>query len=995
MTVPIRFEEYRSPHAGSVADMWRDSREGWPPGFLGSSVFTAESVDAEERASGRLFTVLALQGERVVGFCRTTPWGGEPEAAYVGLLSVVPDLHGKKIGRDLLLDAVSRSAGMGYRRIDLNTWPANMKAMPLYKKTGFFWVPDTQVYMQNYMPYLMRRPEVMEFLDGDDWYGCLERCLSLEPDEERTASGREVFTYILRRNGQVLRAEFDRRGRILSGLHTPKIDISVELDPGPVYFGRPVGLAFSGGSLPPSGPLRHHPSVSAPEVYMVREGTARVDVTCLPVPVPVPERDRMPTVSVTLPGERGLEVGLGLRAEEPISLVSPCVMWISPEAGELTLDVRKLGDPREVRISAELDGELLHDGEHPLGAPIYQRIVIPVQGGPEKGLHLLSLRFLTDGSWSARNSLVLVCGESPTCSGWLMTRTSAVKVSGRLALVVRRLGLAALLVGPDRDGRTARRAWFRIQAGPPYWNSDLPHQLYDMSVEGDHLLAYTDWPSRPGIVHSCSFRLDGAGFAEAVSSAENRSGEAVGVSFSADWDGPDHIRGSRNLYPLVDGLFSEAMVHNQVPDIEEDLPKLTGELGAPWLGLSGEDGSLMVSFPGWRELRYDQPCTGEMALDPGETVSTPPARFLSVPGGTGDLLAAAEVLGWETGPKGPEIRFLEHDLLPVMARSSRLTLSHRLLGQRSGRISVDGATVAEGMVRSGENISGASSGSGIREVSLQVAGRDYVLPVLFHEGGDGAAVEVDGDDLLIIIGRLTARVAPGAFGHVYSVLLDGREYLLSEHPGPSAFEWESPWYGGIHPRLCDRREAPFRLDWQDPSVETVERLAGGLMERGWRLGWEIDHKRFGSWRLTWTVTALPDLPILRTTFRFEPMAGCCPGMQADIRGFLAPSGDRTGSVLTCDSGGPLRQGRDHAGSWAPAGIWARVCSPDGGFVEAFPSEEGTLWYEDYAGSGCHLSQLALADRGRYLQVDWLFGSTPADLELSSVLHAHAEARTRP
>ena len=99
----------------------------------------------------------------MVGYCRTSPYGGEPDAAYVDLLNAVPDMHGHGIGKSLLLDAIGRCTERGLVRLDLHTWSANMKAVPLYKKTGFFWVPDTMVYMQNYIPFLLNRKEFREF----------------------------------------------------------------------------------------------------------------------------------------------------------------------------------------------------------------------------------------------------------------------------------------------------------------------------------------------------------------------------------------------------------------------------------------------------------------------------------------------------------------------------------------------------------------------------------------------------------------------------------------------------------------------------------------------------------------------------------------------------------------------------------------------------------------------------------------------------------------
>jgi hypothetical protein len=60
--------------------MWKQSRPGWSAGFFGPSEVTVESV---------------MQGERVVGYCRTIPYGIELDASYAGLLNAVPDMHGK------------------------------------------------------------------------------------------------------------------------------------------------------------------------------------------------------------------------------------------------------------------------------------------------------------------------------------------------------------------------------------------------------------------------------------------------------------------------------------------------------------------------------------------------------------------------------------------------------------------------------------------------------------------------------------------------------------------------------------------------------------------------------------------------------------------------------------------------------------------------------------------------------------------------------------
>ena len=986
----IRFEEYLGSRAEAVAAMWRESREGWPPGFMGASVFTPESVESEERASGSLFTILALCGERVVGLCRTTPWGGEPDAAYVGLLTVVPDLHGKKIGRDLLLDAIGRSASLGYRRIDLNTWPANMKAMPLYKKTGFFWVPDTQVYMQNYMPFLIGRPEMTDFLDGTGWYGCFERELSIQPDEEKTPSGREVFTYLFRRRDATLRAVFDRRGRMLSSLTAPGIDISVERESGPVWFSRPAWVTVSGTSLPAGGRITTDPDLSTPMSRLAGETSVRFPVTPMPVDVPTMERDRSPRVILSIPAEKPLEIGLGLRAEEPVSLASPPVLWAPPGRTVLGLDLIRPSDLREVRILASLDGSRYLDRVFRLENAVFQRLEIPLpEGGLPAGLSRLALVLESEGLPGVEESIVLVSGGSVKPAGWTLTRGYATAVAGRLAVSVSRRGLEVDLLAPDSRLETAVVGSLQVQAGPPYWNSDLPHQLYRMTASDEWLTAVADWPSRRGLTHVCRLRMDPAGFLETVSSLENASDAEQSAHFSCGWDGGTWFHPATCHYPLGKGLFSCPEVDNQVPDIEEDLPKLTDGLSSPWLGRTQGGRSLMVSFPGWPELRYDRPESGELRIPAGSSVETPPLRLLSVTGSIEDLLAAARSLGWATGtPDGPS-DFMDHNLRPVMAEGALLRLSHNLLGLRSAAISLDGETLTEGDAKSGIGISAAASGTGTKQVSLDLAGREFVFPVHFISAEE-PPVEVrrEDGDLLLGNGRMTVRVAPSGFGHVYSVRLDGVEYLMSAHPGPSVFEWESPWYGGIHPRIIGDWGALFRLDWHEPMIEPLEETEAGLRRAGWMLSWTVDHKRFGSYRIQWSVSMLPLAPILRTAFRIEPLAGCCAGQDADLRGFLAPGGTAEGSVLTCAASGRLVQGRDHAGAWAPAGGWARVTGGGGQFVEALPSGDGVLWYEDYADGGCHLSLISEVDRRRALSVDWIFGSSADDGDLARIMRAH-------
>lgn len=62
----IKLVEYNDSYAAKVADMWNKSGENW---FGNDSVVTGEETIAQEKNSGNLKLLLALDGEEVVGYC--------------------------------------------------------------------------------------------------------------------------------------------------------------------------------------------------------------------------------------------------------------------------------------------------------------------------------------------------------------------------------------------------------------------------------------------------------------------------------------------------------------------------------------------------------------------------------------------------------------------------------------------------------------------------------------------------------------------------------------------------------------------------------------------------------------------------------------------------------------------------------------------------------------------------------------------------------------
>jgi ribosomal protein S18 acetylase RimI-like enzyme len=963
----------------ALVRMWRESRGGWPPGCFGASEVSAESVCSEEDSSGKLFTVVALSGERIVGCCRTSPYGGEPEASYVDVINVVPDMHGTGIGKALLLDAVARSVEHGMKRIDLHTWPANMKAVPLYKRTGFYWVPETKVYMQNYMPFLLGRQEFTSFLGEENWYGCLSRTIEVAPDAMMTDSGRDVFLYrFTRADGEVLEAEFDRQGRCLSGMRYPGWEARLSVDDGSRYHtGRPVAVTLEG-----NGMSLETAEVAAGESLLLsdRKGST---VTVTPCSVRLPFTKEEPAEKLTVSSD-GLELGLGFMALEEVALHGSWLRFLPVGANSVSLGVERVGDKSSAAVTYSLDGgEPMHMVFNIMGA-VYQTLELALPP-LEPGVHSLSVQI---GRHGYPETVVLVAGTHTGEPVAVDTRHKALVVSGDTVLAVDRKGGYAHICTRGPGSSPAAAGGFMILAGPPSWNSDLTRQRFSLELAGDTVRGETAWPSKPGFVYGFAVRLDPAGYAQGRAWVRNGSKASGKAAFIVMNGFSQALEPKEYLLPVAEGVLRVKPVFNQIPDWDEDLTREVNGLAEPWFGAAGGGLSIMSSFQGYTRFEYDMPSTEEVTVAPGGEISSPPFRMLLSGCGWEGLLAKAEGLGWQVGERRRQAEFLQHDLKPVMGSGAAVSLTHPLGGEREAEIRIGRRRLACGTVKRGHTIQGTLRGRGPAEVTLSVAKRDTVVPVHILSRPRGVEAKETGKGLLTLHnGRLKARLDPSAFGMVYSLKLDGGELLRSSHPEPSEYGWEKPWFGGIHPRYMVANARPFPLEKHKPSVEPVNEHIRGLTAVGWNMRWTIDHRDFGSVSLLWKVRMLPGVPVMVTVLECAALYGRHIPGEFEIRGFMSP-GSTGKEVLTCESFPALRQGGEHAGAWVPLGKWGRQ-SGGGRFVEAYPEGRGTLFADDYGSMGSNFSLCGKHSEDTQLSLTWLFGAGEGDEALSKVFRAHA------
>ncbi len=221
----IEIVDYHDDIAQELADMFNSWDELWPGGFTGGVPYTAERIRRNYGSLRAVRVLVAMErgGKRAVGFCSLLQHWEDKEAAYIGLLGVVPDVLGKRVGKRLLLEAMRTTIGHGYERVDLHTWAGNERALPLYKKMGLMWSPEGEgVRLESYIPAVLAHPLCRRFFDrhgADRWYELQVRELDKAPDDIDD-SGMSVYVYRFRAGSDYLTVTVDRLCRAITGVES-------------------------------------------------------------------------------------------------------------------------------------------------------------------------------------------------------------------------------------------------------------------------------------------------------------------------------------------------------------------------------------------------------------------------------------------------------------------------------------------------------------------------------------------------------------------------------------------------------------------------------------------------------------------------------------------------------------------------------------------------------------------------------------------------------
>ncbi len=959
--------EFRDGDAEGVAALLNASDRAWPGTLTGGIPYTPERVLRRHREREHLAILVAEAEGTIMGYLTLTPHWANPGAGYVGFLNVHPGYHGRGIGKALLLEAISIAARLGLPYLGIDTWSGNERAIGLYKRVGFFWVPGTSVHMENYLPTILRIPGVAGFLGGAHWHDCLVREISLEEDGEKW-HGRTVFRYRLEREGETLEVLVDAAAKAPCAVRLP--EASLELFPSvaepcvrfpfsvrfrvenrsdeertyALFLTGDRGISLSGGELIRLGPGEAH------------EGEAECVLT--EELADLPPRRPAPAARLTVLAEAGkVELALGFRSRLPLDIsLHPARKAFRPgEVVEVFLVLRNRSGRRlagEVSLEAE-DEVRVEPRSVGIELPPEGEAAVPLRVRGAPGAWRLRPRAAVEGIALALPPFPLLFrGPAGGAVGCLL-EGSAVLAGAGFVIEARGFG-GRLVLFPE--GGVHPLIWQGEELGPPYAPADLGQRRWELGLvrEGDgvELRMRTGSDRFPGLELEKRLRLGRGPVAEISYALVNRGREPARVSLRVShWDLPETP--VRIAYVSPEGLVRDVLAG--FPEGEGDFP---ARLPEGWLAFELPAEGLVIGLVPEGEVEWACEWGWSWRAPPLEV---PPGErrvlhryFLYI--GPGDYRAVRDLWGRVSGevpaPAEPHPFLWPEFSRPILLRRGKGECAIAVRSGRGRPVRGRFRVVSPAGLRAepGEGEFAARSGSpgeirirfdregtaraGTGELVLAGAGEERCFPLplipLPHTLPEVRAGTEGGRDIFLIAegGRRLA-VAPDFGPGLYSWHEGGVEILRSAFPEPGRFAWLRPWFGGIHPILYPvsleewhwpgklHRERFEAAPWRGRAGEME--LAGVVLrarprEEGLR-GTEVE-----------VVYGTPGGGMVLTALRVRNLTPVPRELGGGFMGFLAPGGTHEGARM--ETPGYVRIRSPFHAWWEVEG-WALVRGRDG------------------------------------------------------------------
>jgi GNAT superfamily N-acetyltransferase len=994
--------------ATKMAEMMVASDDQWPGTWSGGAEITPEMItEWHERTSAINYWIFEI-GEQMVAYCSLHEMEEQKNAGYVGLLNVQPEYQGRSLGRRLLQKCLERCSELGYDLLSLHTWSGNLKSIPLYKKTGFFWVPDTSVWMINFVPAILALPCARPYFRTHDWYTTFRRELEQVEDDERW-EGMKVFTYRWEKDGEALTVWVDREARKLTAVETDAFfagAIAENIEP-------PKGLSTvmhwrltnkqdrpMSVSLIASG-TEHLRIDHRATVTLAPGETTELEAT-VDVADDTPEvRHNRPVPAVRtiliVDGEV-VELGTGLQARPPVEvLTSPHHVTLFPAVPKtvhLRLRSRLRHDVEATVSLAPPPGLCLDRTAHTVSIPAKSFATVPVElRADDGGVYPLSATIYFEGGKTIPKRLPifnLAAGGILAYQGKKETR-----IENEWTRVVLKNQTGESFIDTVQDNVTLGR--FGAALGPPFWPSELNDIEFDISLERTEgritaLMRADLKESYPDLSYYRQVTLGGGPLIELAHTLVNNGTETYRLQVGPGI-GYWHNDESTITVPLRDGIVQSCK--SEFPDVEQDISKKPEAFAERWAAFSSRWGTLGVLWGnsveenevGWGVFLL----TPELACEPQQHVSTAKIYVYAGPGDWRTVRKHARRLaGTDDDPEPiPVEARAVHDArlepAPFVTVDDQVTatlvvdnLRRRALKGRAQLMLPPGLTADRELFE----VSEVARDRVLREpIALRLAPRamayegqillstrlvDQQIPVPVVRLGNRGAVTVTERDqegqtvLEIDNGRARFDVAPDYCGALFGWKEDGADHLISSFPERKTFGWMSPWYGGVTPMVLEvNKSFPGHLDQESLSGQIVDLPDGrGVPWRGVRVSGDITREELLGLQVEFDYLAVGQGNVLKLVCRVHNTTTGRRLIRAGWFTFWQPDGSSAANVLHSER---IERKRTPWYSWSNARHWGTVTNPDTERTAILVSPYPDVRLMDWGDVGGHLGCWSLVD----------------------------------
>jgi ribosomal protein S18 acetylase RimI-like enzyme len=986
--------DYRKSDNPGLAVMWNESQPGWPTGFGGNVAFTAERVANDMKRQQALFYLVAEDRGKITGYCWVSSYPKEPDACYVALLNAHPAYHGKGVGKGLLLESIRRAVRLGYYRVDLHTWPSNIKAVPLYKKTGFFWLPETQVHMQNYIPAALAHPLCRSFFSRHDWYCSFVRTLDQEPDEIKQGK-RKVFPYRFQAGDEFVEVTFDMESRRVCAVETNRARARLVLDDPEVIVGKGQKAEIKCESKDGGKINIAWLKPRVPKISLKPEGW-RAELVVDPE-MPVPE-ESLPALSVGARvtfGRDSFALRAGIRPKQPVELEwHPSYPDASPggQAGISVSITNNTGKRAAVSLEVEHKKvpQVVFSGLGKSVGPEGRTGCLLTVANPGQGVveRLLRARVRAGAEVTLTKRYripVFNVGHGKNPALWRGERKTVWETPDFRAVVERRGGQVRLI--EKQGGRNA--AIIESALGPPFWPSEFANLEHKVALRGGGLVVSAESQQVPGLRFEKMLAPSGQHAVEVRHRVFNGS-KASGryqVSLSV-WGGGETPR-SRKVFPLRQGVIGISGP-NPFGGLSQELPKRPEDFSENWW--ANEDGGSVtgVVWKGVESIEYPSLVLDAGLVKPKAAREAPPVTIVFGPGD--HTLVRRWFLHKQRGQDPEDYRRV--GVIPRIsasfdppvlfmaggeAQAKSLVVRNLSNQEMPAKAAVDmpggvRAEAASPSVNLGHDLredvklawrgTGPSIGTISGTVGIHPLERKFgIIPC----GGRPEPVEISRAEerglevWSIDNGLCRFKASPQFLGSLFSWTHGGRELLMTAFPEPGNFSWERPWYGGIAPVLNPANGWGRNMLVKEKFSAIEDKVEGktGLLWRGVKTACRPADKKAKGLLVEVSYLTLARCPVMAVLLRIRNATRGYFHMGGEVMGFVSPGGGHQGTRLRWDEEGRERGLlRGDKGAWAESERWAAAENPDNGasVTIAIPRDQSrqAILLMDYGRDGGHL-----------------------------------------